>query len=163
MKAQPNGNHEGGVMKVAGARIVFAAIALSAMMSVSQVKPADGPSQVIVANPNEAKWESESHDSSGSQSATLREDPQTGGLEILVRYPAGFVFPPHWHSANERIILLEGRLSIHKETKDEFLDPGGYAFLPAKEVQKIACVSTTRCMFYIYWDGKLDFHKVTAN
>jgi hypothetical protein len=30
--------------------------------------------------------------------------------------------------------------------------------LPAREVQKLACVSKTRCTFYVYWDGKLDFH-----
>ena len=34
------------------------------------------------------------------------------------------------------------------------------AALPAKEVQRMACVSTTRCTFYIHWDGKLDNHKV---
>ncbi|HEY4902303.1 MAG TPA: DUF4437 domain-containing protein [Candidatus Sulfotelmatobacter sp.] len=149
-------------MKMIWMPVIVAAIAWSMTMWLPQSNTA-ASQQVIVASPNDAKWESESHNPNSSQSATLREDPQTGGIEILVRYPAGFVFPPHWHSANERIILLEGKLSIAREGKDVYLEPGGYAFLPAKETQKIACVSQTRCMFYIYWDSKLDFHKVTAN
>jgi anti-sigma factor ChrR (cupin superfamily) len=47
----------------------------------------------------------------GADSALLREDPQTGGLKVFVHYPAGHVFAPHWHSANERIIVLEGAIS----------------------------------------------------
>jgi glyoxylate utilization-related uncharacterized protein len=68
------------------------------------------------------------------------------------------VFGPHWHSTNERIILIEGRLSMRQGADEKFLEPGGYAFLPAKEVQRLMCVSKTRCTFYVYWDGKLDFH-----
>jgi glyoxylate utilization-related uncharacterized protein len=55
-------------------------------------------------------------------------------------------------------VLLEGRLSFRQDDKEKFLDPGGFAFLPAREVQRMACVSKTRCAFYVYWDGKLDNH-----
>lgn len=112
-------------------------------------------------NPGEAKWEREAKDPPGAESVTLREDAKTGGLELLVRYPAGHKFAPHWHSANERILLIEGRLSIQVGDVKKTLEPGGYAYLPAKEVQRMACVSDTRCGFYIYWDGKLDFHRAT--
>ena len=105
-------------------------------------------------NQSTAKWVPEG----GSESVTLREDPQTGAVEMLVRYPAGHVFKPHWHTANERMVLIEGRMSLRQGSGAEtFLEPGGYAFLPAKEVQRTACVSKTRCTFYVYWDGKLDF------
>jgi anti-sigma factor ChrR (cupin superfamily) len=101
-----------------------------------------------------AKWV---HEKNGSDSVTLREDDTA--TEYLVRYPAGHVLRPHWHSVNERIVLLEGRLSLRQGAGPEtFLEVGGYAFLPAKEVQHTRCVSATRCTFYVYWDGKLDFH-----
>jgi quercetin dioxygenase-like cupin family protein len=116
-------------------------------------------SQTIITNHSTAKWVHEAGDAPGSESVTLREDPQTGALELLVRYPAGHVFKPHWHSANERMILIEGRMSLRQGNGPEtFLESGGYAFLPAKEVQRSACISKTRCTFYVYWDGKLDFH-----
>ena len=108
----------------------------------------------VIANLATSKWVHDQGDPAGSTNVMLREDAKTGGMELLVRYPAGHTFRPHWHSANERIILLEGRLSLG----EKFLDPGGYAFLPAKEVQRISCVSKMPCTWYMYWDGKLDFH-----
>jgi quercetin dioxygenase-like cupin family protein len=133
----------------------FALAVLTTMMLVCQ----PGPGGAIVVNHQTAKWGRDAGDAPGSESVTLRQDPQAGGIELLVRYPAGHVFTPHWHSANERIILLEGRMSLRHADTERFLEPGGYAFLPAKEVQRLACVSKTRCMFYVSWDGKLDFHR----
>jgi AraC-like DNA-binding protein len=55
----------------------------------------------------------------------------------------------------------EGKLSVRVGAGPEtVLEPGGFAFLPAKEVQRMSCVSNTRCTFYIHWDGKLDNHRV---
>jgi quercetin dioxygenase-like cupin family protein len=124
----------------------LAAAALSAVLAFSQT---------VVANHATARWVQEG----GSESVTLREDPRTGAIEMLVRYPPGHVFKPHWHNANERMVLIEGRMSLRQgDGPETFLEPGGYAFLPAKEVQRTACVSKTRCAFYVYWDAKLDFH-----
>jgi hypothetical protein len=61
----------------------------------------------------------------------------------LVRYPAGHVFPPHWHGANERIVLIEGRVSIEKGEANRFIEPGGYAYLPARQIQKMIFLSQT--------------------
>jgi anti-sigma factor ChrR (cupin superfamily) len=109
-------------------------------------------SGVVVVNPGAAKWQVEG---GGSESVVLREDAQTGALELFARYPAGHVFAPHWHSVNERMVLVEGRMSVNNTT----LEPGGFAYLPAKQVQTMSCVSNSRCAFYVSWDGHLDFHK----
>ena len=90
-----------------------------------------GPGAAIIANLADAKWTREPGDAPGSEGVMLREDPQTGATELLARYPAGHVFAPHWHSVNERIVLLEGRLSLKQGDTEKFLDPGGFAFLPA--------------------------------
>jgi hypothetical protein len=119
-------------------------------------------SGVVVVNPGAAKWQVEGGGSEGggsegggSESVVLREDAQTGALELFARYPAGHVFAPHWHSVNERMVLVEGRMSVNNTT----LEPGGFAYLPAKQVQTMSCVSTSRCAFYVSWDGHLDYHK----
>jgi quercetin dioxygenase-like cupin family protein len=72
----------------------------------------------------------------------------------LVRFPGGHVIPPHWHESNERVILLEGQMTLKQDQGDTVLNTGGYAYLPAKEVQRLSCSSTTRCTFYLAWDGK---------
>ena len=64
--------------------------------------------------------------------------------------------------ANERILLIEGRMQIEQGGKQKFLEPGGFAFLPSREVQKMSCVSKTRCVLYMFWDGHYDMHKVVA-
>ena len=115
-----------------------------------------GKSDRLLANPGAVKGEKAAN---GSESATLREDPE--GVELLARYPAGHIFPPHWHSANERVVLTEGRISMEENGERQFLEPGGYAYMPAKQVQRMKCVSETRCSFYVFWDGPLDFHPAT--
>jgi len=61
--------------------------------------------QSVVTNLADAKWTHDKGDPPGSESVFLREDAQTGGMELLVRFPAGHVIAPHWHSVNERVIL----------------------------------------------------------
>ncbi|MBI2680238.1 MAG: DUF4437 domain-containing protein [Candidatus Solibacter usitatus] len=107
--------------------------------------------QSIVTNLDTANWV---HEKGGSESVVLREDPATGGLELLARYPAGHVIAPHWHESNERLIVLEGQLTIGST----ILKEGAYAYLPAREVQRISCTSKTRCTFYLSWDGKPNSH-----
>ena len=117
-------------------------------------------SQSVAINPADAKWTHDKGDPPGAENIFLRQDPATGAMELLVRQPAGHVFAPHWHSVNERIVVLEGTLSVQAGAGPETsLGPAGFAFLPAKEVQRLACTSKSRCTFYIFWDGKLDNHK----
>ena len=141
--------------------IAITVAALPAWLHAQSPAPAD-KSDLVIVDPDTAKWEHESNDPPGSESVVLREDRRTGALELLVRYPAGHVFKPHWHTANERIVLLEGRLSIEVGQTRKLLTPGGFAFLPAKQTQHLSCVSDTRCAFYVHWDGKLDFHRESA-
>jgi hypothetical protein len=137
-------------MKLRSARAFAATLAFSALLLCQT-----GSEKSVIANLAAAKWTHDAGDPPGSESVLLREDASSGAMELLVRYPAGHVFAPHWHSANERVVLLEGRMSVNGAA----LEPGGYAFLPAKEVQRMSCTSSTRCSFYVHWDAKLDFHR----
>jgi quercetin dioxygenase-like cupin family protein len=130
-------------------------LAVSLALS-GQTTNSGGDARILV-NPAEAKWEPAK---GGSESVTLWEDPKTGAVELFAHYPAGHVFPPHWHSANERLILIEGRIAMAEGGQKRFLEPGGYAYLPAQQVQRMTCVSATRCSFYVSWDGPLDLHPV---
>src|SRR4029077_13641087 len=122
----------------------FALFLLTAALALSQ-----SVSQPVVTNMTDAKWTHDKGDPLGAENVFLRQDSQSGGMELLVRFPAGHVFAPHWHSVNERIVVLEGKLSVKVGTGAETsLDAGGFAFLPAKEVQLLACTSKSRCTFY---------------
>lgn len=81
-------------------------------------------------------------------------------MDLRVRFPAGHVIPPHFHDSNERIIIVEGQLALHRDTGDALLNTGGFAFLPAGEIQRLSCTSNSRCTLYLSWDGKPDSHPV---
>jgi quercetin dioxygenase-like cupin family protein len=109
---------------------------------------------IVVPDLATAKWEKD-------DSVLLREDPKTGAMDLLVRYPAGKKLNAHWHSISERMVLLEGRMSVKLgDAEATEILPGGVMIVPPKEAHQLSCVSTTRCTFYVAWDGKLDNHKV---
>jgi quercetin dioxygenase-like cupin family protein len=123
------------------------------MMAAAVIAPGQTAS---VTNLDTAKW---THDKE-SDSVLLHTDAATGGMELLVRFPGGHVIAPHWHESNERIIVLEGQMTLKQDQGDVVLNPGGYAYLPAKDVQRLSCSSTARCTFYLAWDGKPQSHAV---
>jgi quercetin dioxygenase-like cupin family protein len=112
---------------------------------------------VVVPNLADAKW---SHDpKDNSDSVFLFQDPKTGAMDLLVRYPAGKKLGPHWHSVNERLVLLEGKLSVRAgDAPETVVSAGGVVLSPAREPHGMTCISSTPCTFYISWDGKLDTH-----
>jgi quercetin dioxygenase-like cupin family protein len=115
-------------------------------------------SQAIVTDLATANWTHEKGAAAGSESVMLHSDPATGGMDLLVRFPSGHVIAPHFHESNERIIIVEGQLTLHQDNGDTLLNAGGFAFLPAREVQRLSCSSKSRCTFYLSWDGKPDSH-----
>jgi quercetin dioxygenase-like cupin family protein len=126
---------------------------LLALISLA-IAAAQAPSKAVVTNLDSAPWVHEKD----SDSVLLHEDPASGGMEMWVRFQAGHVIPPHWHDSNERVIVLEGQLTLRQDSGDTVLNEGGFAFLPAREVQRLSCSSKTRCTFYLAWDGKPQSH-----
>lgn len=115
-------------------------------------------SKAIVTNPDTAQWTKEKGAPADTEGVMLHTDPKTGGMDLLVRFPAGHVIAPHSHDSNERIFVAEGQLTLRQTSGDALINTGGFAFLPAGEVQRLSCSSKTRCTFYLSWDGKPDSH-----
>ncbi|HEY1341363.1 MAG TPA: cupin domain-containing protein [Bryobacteraceae bacterium] len=128
---------------------------MAAAIGVSAAQTGPG---AVLANLDTAQWTHDKGDPPGSEGVMLRADPKTGGIELLVRFPGGHVIAPHRHESNERIIVLEGQLTLRQDSGDTALNPGGFAFLPAREVQRLSCTAKTRCTFYLAWDGKPATH-----
>ena len=122
------------------------------------VATGQSPSKAILINLDTAAWTHEKGAPAGSEGVMIRADQTTGGMDLLVRFPAGHVIAPHWHDSNERIFVAEGQLTLRQDAGDTLLKAGGFAFLPAREVQRLSCSSETRCTFYLSWDGKPDSH-----
>jgi quercetin dioxygenase-like cupin family protein len=128
---------------------------LSGLMLVGAAQTA---SEAVIVNLDTAKWTHEKGAEPGSEGVALDTDKTTGGMDLLVRFPAGHVIPPHFHDSNERIFVAEGELRVRRESGDVALKTGGFAWLPAREVQRLSCSSAGHCTFYLSWDGKPDSH-----
>ena len=128
------------------------------LLATAFIAAAQTAGNAIVVNLDTAHWTHEQGSLAGSEGAMIRVDPVSGAMDLLVRFPPGHVIAPHFHDSNERIFVAEGQLTLRKESADVVLKTGGFAFLPAGEVQRLSCSSTTRCSFYLSWDGKPNSH-----
>jgi quercetin dioxygenase-like cupin family protein len=60
----------------------------------------------------------------------LSRDIHTGGVTMLVRYPAGQINPAHKHSVGHGMYVLQGKLVTNRGT----FGPGTYEWFPPDEV-----------------------------
>jgi quercetin dioxygenase-like cupin family protein len=89
-------------------------------------------------------------------------DPTKGASIILAKATKGCTFPNHWHTPNEKVMIVSG--SAHLEMKDgkpASLRPGGFADIPSKHVHSFKC--TSQCMLFIHSDAPFDMHYVDAS
>jgi len=73
----------------------------------------------------------------GAQAAMLLGSPAKEGPFVLrLKFPPGFVIPPHRHSKDEFVVLLSGSLTIQSGEKVDptslkGMSPGSFIHLPA--------------------------------
>ena len=73
----------------------------------------------------------------GAQVAVLRGDPTQPGLFTMrLKFPAGYIVAPHWHTADEHVTVISGALLLgagdqFDATKTEKLLPGTLMVMPA--------------------------------
>ena len=93
----------------------------------------------------------------GCQIAVLSGDPSKPGADIFLKIPGKAKTPSHKHSSAERIVVVEGEMSVkfegHNATKYK---RGTYLYNPADTVHEAQCVSATPCVLFISWEKPVD-------
>lgn len=86
-------------------------------------------------------------------------DPTKGPSFILAKGSAGCVFPWHWHTPNEHVMIISGEASLEmKDATAVTLQAGGFALMPSHHVHQFKCLSA--CALYVYSDAAFDMHYV---
>ena len=73
----------------------------------------------------------------GAQAATLLGSPAKEGPFVMrLKFPAGFIVPPHRHSRDEFVVVLSGKMTIQSGDKVDRaslkgLPPATFMHLPA--------------------------------
>lgn len=95
----------------------------------------------------------------GCALAVLHGDPAGRDADVFFRVPAGAEIPLHWHSAAERMVLVDGRLRVRYDGREAIvLMPGTYAYGPARHAHSATCESRRPCVLFIAFDGPVDAH-----
>ena len=93
----------------------------------------------------------------GCQIAVLHGDPAKPNADILLRVPGGAALTPHWHSSAERMMLVSGRLAVkYRGAAEATLEPGTYAYGPARLPHRADCRSSEPCTLFIAFEGPVD-------
>lgn len=98
----------------------------------------------------------------GCEHILLRGNPQSEPFQKVYRFPKGWVFPKHWHSASEDLVIIRGLIVLGSEGgREQSLRPGDFAHIPATLVHWGNCPE--ECVFYLAGDGPETFNVVEEN
>jgi quercetin dioxygenase-like cupin family protein len=90
-------------------------------------------------------------------SALENGNPDTGPSTFLMNAPAGCRVPPHYHSSEEQLIVIRGRvLTEMKGMRGVTLTAGGVAVMPAKAVHWFSCIGKGPCLMVVTFNQKYD-------
>lgn len=99
----------------------------------------------------------------GCQIAALHGDPAKPNADVFFRVPAQYELPAHSHTSPERMVLVAGELHVTYDGQAPIvLQPGTYAYGPAKAVHRGRCVSSEPCVLFIAFEGPVDAIPVAA-
>lgn len=93
----------------------------------------------------------------GCQIAVLNGDPTKPNADVFLRVPGGYTIPPHSHTSPERIVLVEGKLTLrYQGASTEDVTPGEYAYGPAGLPHVATCNGAGPCTLFIAFEGPVD-------
>jgi quercetin dioxygenase-like cupin family protein len=93
----------------------------------------------------------------GCRIAVLHGDPAKMNADVFFKLPANSKLPLHWHSSAERMLLVAGELRVTYEGQAAAtLNPGTYAYGPAKLPHSGECASAVPCVLFIAFESPVD-------
>lgn len=85
----------------------------------------------------------------GCAIAVLHGDPAKDNVDVFLKVPAKSTIPLHWHNSAERMVLVAGELHVTYDGQGTaVLNPGTYAYGPAKRPHDGSCVSSQPCVLF---------------
>jgi quercetin dioxygenase-like cupin family protein len=84
-------------------------------------------------------------------------DMKTGPSTAIMKAAPKCVVPPHYHTAEEQLIIVKGYVSTGMEgMKDAVLGPGGFAMMPSKAPHWFTCTAKEECLMFVTFDRAYD-------
>jgi quercetin dioxygenase-like cupin family protein len=95
--------------------------------------------------------------------AALKDgNPDTGPAIVHLKFQPGCVIPWHWHTPNERVIVISGSAKAEMRGMDPvMLKQGDFILFSAKQIHQFTAV--TAADIYVMNDSAFDIHYVDAS
>ncbi len=92
----------------------------------------------------------------GAEWKVWQEDPRTGGIQALVKFPPGAIEPSHHHTHGHWIYVQDGAKKVENLTRgtEYLLSNGMYLYTPSPDIHRVTYLS--RCTFVFVSDGPFD-------
>lgn len=146
-------------------RQAFAALIVALFVSAARADaPAKPPSteEGLAAHVAEAKWAPPKAPEipAGAMASPIAVDPASGASIGYAKFPAGYAFPLHWHTATEYTVLISGKATFTVDGKATELVPGSYVVIPGKAQHMVTCAAGSECVLLTRRAGPTDYHFV---
>lgn len=93
----------------------------------------------------------------GCEIAVLHGDPAKNNLDVFFKVPGDFEIPLHYHTSQERMVLVSGTLDVTYDGHEKAtINTGDYAFGPAELPHSAYCHKGEDCVLYIGFVAPLD-------
>ena len=97
------------------------------------------------------------------QGALENGNPDSGASTFLLKAPAGCQVAPHYHTAEEQLIVIRGSVTTGMQgMRDVTLTAGGVAVMPGKAVHWFSCSGKDACLMAVTFNQKYDIVWVDA-
>ena len=141
------------------ARRPLAAALLAAAVAAPLV--ARPPQPLLTARPGELVWHAKEALPPGAKGAVAHGDPARGEYAFYGLFPERFVVPPHWHTHDVDVLILEGMMVIERKGERPLtLPPRAFLRLPAHATYTAKC--PRGCLFLAWGSDPFDIHYVDA-
>jgi hypothetical protein len=91
-------------------------------------------------------------------------DMKTGPSTAILKAAPNCVVPPHYHTAEEQLMVVRGEVSTGMEGMPEtVLGAGGFAMMPSKHVHWFTCTAKEQCLMFVTFDRAYDIVWVKLN
>lgn len=98
----------------------------------------------------------------GCAISVVHGDPAGDNADVFFRVPPKAEIPLHWHTSNERMVLVSGRLRVQADGQAPVtLGVGTYSLMPARTPHSARCESEVPCVLFIAFDAPVDAHAGT--
>lgn len=141
-------------LRIATLTTTILAAGLSGMAATAQT---DEPLAIRTGDPELTWGPCPPFFSSTCRIAVLHGAADAPNADVFFKVAAGDELPHHWHTSAERMVLVEGRLSVQYDGQSAVvLEPGMYAYGPPKLPHVGRCESEQDCVLFIAFEGPVD-------